>query len=173
MSARPSRRARGRSWADLDAQGLNELIEACSGAVADRLAAMRSKEALGRDGRQRVGGRQQILRPSDEFDCDFAMRRFDRDAATCGTRAPWSGSSRPIKSGGSWKAMLRKGRHVPQVCPPPRLGFIVLRRGVGRRVGLRETCKACYLRTTRAARARSSSTRRSTSRATRAWAAAC
>ena len=30
-------RARAVTWADLDAQGLNELIEACGGAVADRL----------------------------------------------------------------------------------------------------------------------------------------
>ena len=38
-------RARAVTGADLDAQGLNELIEACGGAVADRLTAMRSKEA--------------------------------------------------------------------------------------------------------------------------------
>ena len=31
-------RARAVTWADLDAQGLNELIEACGGAVADRKA---------------------------------------------------------------------------------------------------------------------------------------
>ena len=75
-------RARAVTWADLDAQGLNELVEACGGAVADRLAAMRSKEAWAamddsalEDDNKFFDHRMNLI--------VFAMRRFDRDAATC------------------------------------------------------------------------------------------
>ena len=97
-------RARAVTWADLDAQGLNELIEACGGAVADRLTAMRSKEAWAamddsalEDDNKFFDHRMNLI--------VFAMRRFDRDAATCADKGPlvWE-----LTSNKEWWQLLKR-----------------------------------------------------------------
>ena len=138
-------RARAVTWADLDAQGLNELIEACGGAVADRLQAMRSKEAWAamddnalEDDNKFFDHRMNLI--------VFAMRRFDRDAATCADKGPlvWE-----LTSNKEWWQLLKrcceKGdtyRKSPSLLAWDLLCCVVASEDAST---FAETCKASYL----------------------------